>query len=95
MAVAGIGTDTGGSVRIPSAFCGLTGFKVTARRVPLTGAYPLSFTLDSIGPLTTSVADCAIVDAILAGKTPSVLETPGGSRFAVPRAGQSRARRAR
>jgi aspartyl-tRNA(Asn)/glutamyl-tRNA(Gln) amidotransferase subunit A len=51
MAVAAIGTDTGGSVRIPSAFCGLTGFKPTARRIPLEGAYPLSFTLDSIGPL--------------------------------------------
>jgi aspartyl-tRNA(Asn)/glutamyl-tRNA(Gln) amidotransferase subunit A len=70
MAVVGIGTDTGGSVRIPSAFCGLTGFKPTARRVPLAGAYPLSFTLDSIGPLASSVADCAIVDAIMAGEAP-------------------------
>jgi aspartyl-tRNA(Asn)/glutamyl-tRNA(Gln) amidotransferase subunit A len=70
MAVVGIGTDTGGSVRIPSAFCGLTGFKPTARRVPLEGAYPLSFTLDSIGPLARSVACCAAVDAILAGSEP-------------------------
>lgn len=86
MAVAGIGTDTGGSVRIPSALCGLTGFKVTARRVPLTGAYPLSFTLDSIGPLTTSVADCAIVDAVLAGKTPEVPKPRAvrGLRFLAP-----------
>ena len=66
MAVVAIGTDTGGSVRIPAAFCGLTGFKPTARRVPTIGAYPLSFTLDSIGPLAHSVADCAVTDAILA-----------------------------
>lgn len=73
MAAFAIGTDTGGSVRIPSAFCGLTGFKPTASRVPTTGAYPLSFTLDSIGPLANSVADCAIVDAILAGEAPADL----------------------
>jgi aspartyl-tRNA(Asn)/glutamyl-tRNA(Gln) amidotransferase subunit A len=73
MAVAGIGTDTGGSVRIPAAFCGLTGFKPTASRVPLAGAYPLSFTLDSIGPLARSVACCATIDAILAGETPAPL----------------------
>jgi aspartyl-tRNA(Asn)/glutamyl-tRNA(Gln) amidotransferase subunit A len=69
MAVVAIGTDTGGSVRIPAAWCGLVGFKPTARRVPIAGAYPLSFTLDSIGPLASSVADCAIVDAILSGET--------------------------
>ena len=55
MAVAGIGTDTGGSVRIPSALCGLTGFKPTAARVSTLGAFPLSTTLDSIGPLARSV----------------------------------------
>src|SRR5690606_28366383 len=48
MSAAAIGTDTGGSVRIPSAFCGLTGFKPTARRVPQQGALPLSSSLDSI-----------------------------------------------
>lgn len=86
MAVVAIGTDTGGSVRIPSAFCGLTGFKPTAHRIPLGGAYPLSFTLDSIGPLARSVADCAIVDAILAGDMPAALEaTPlQGLRFLAP-----------
>jgi aspartyl-tRNA(Asn)/glutamyl-tRNA(Gln) amidotransferase subunit A len=67
MAVAAIGTDTGGSIRIPSAFCGLTGFKPTAARVPTQGALPLSWTLDSIGPLAASVSCCATVDAILAG----------------------------
>ena len=86
MAVAGIGTDTGGSVRIPAALCGLTGFKPTARRIPLNGAYPLSFTLDSIGPLTRCVADCALVDAILAGETPAVPEPRPlrGLRFLAP-----------
>lgn len=86
MAVAGIGTDTGGSVRIPSAFCGLTGFKPTARRIPLAGAYPLSFTLDSIGPLARSVACCATVDAILAGEEPIALvpREPRGLRFLAP-----------
>ncbi len=68
MSVISIGTDTGGSVRIPAAFCGLTGFKPTARRVPTDGAAPLSWSLDSIGPLATSVACCALVDAILAGE---------------------------
>lgn len=62
-----IGSDTGGSVRIPSAFCGVTGFKPTARRVPTRGALPLSTTLDSLGGLATSVACCAVVDAILSG----------------------------
>lgn len=68
MAAAGLGTDTGGSCRIPAAFCGLTGFKPTARRVPTTGAYPLSQTLDSVGPIARTVACCAMVDAALAGE---------------------------
>jgi aspartyl-tRNA(Asn)/glutamyl-tRNA(Gln) amidotransferase subunit A len=72
MAVAAVGTDTGGSVRIPSALCGLAGFKPTARRVPLDGALPLSNALDSIGPLAASVRCCAIMDAVLAGEPVSV-----------------------
>lgn len=72
MAVVGIGTDTGGSVRIPSALCGLTGFKPTQRRVPITGTVPLSTSLDSIGPLAASVACCAVVQAVLAGEPPQV-----------------------
>lgn len=72
MAAAAIGTDTGGSVRIPSALCGLTGFKPTAKRVPTDGCFPLSATLDSIGPLAASVACCALVDAVMAGKAPTV-----------------------
>ncbi|WP_020201265.1 amidase [Cupriavidus sp. WS] len=69
MAVAALGTDTGGSIRIPSAFCGLTGFKPSARRVPLDGGVPLSTSLDSAGPLARSVACCAALDAILSGET--------------------------
>ncbi len=68
-----IGTDTGGSTRIPAAVCGIVGFKPTAKRIPTTGAFPLSFSLDSIGPLATSVADCALADAVMAGIAPEPL----------------------
>src|SRR5579863_3885774 len=67
-ATVAIGTDTGGSVRIPAAFCGTVGFKPTQRRVPRDGATPLSTTLDSIGPLAHSVACCAVADAVMAGE---------------------------
>ncbi len=72
MAAAALGSDTGGSVRIPAAFCGLTGFKPTAHRIPKTGTIPLSTTLDSIGPIGVSVACCALIDRILAGLAPRV-----------------------
>jgi aspartyl-tRNA(Asn)/glutamyl-tRNA(Gln) amidotransferase subunit A len=86
MAAAAIGTDTGGSVRIPSALCGLTGFKPTAKRVPTDGTFPLSFTLDSIGPLAPSVACCALLDAVMAGEAPTVpAALPlAGLRFGAP-----------
>ena len=86
MAVAGIGSDTGGSVRIPAALCGLTGFKPTARRVSTRGALPLSVNLDSIGPIAASVACCAQLDAILAGEedSPLVAARLRGLRLAVP-----------
>jgi aspartyl-tRNA(Asn)/glutamyl-tRNA(Gln) amidotransferase subunit A len=71
-----IGTDTGGSTRIPAAVCGIVGFKPTATRIPTDGAYPLSFSLDSIGPLATSVADCALADAVMAGIVPEPLAPP-------------------
>ena len=86
MAVAGIGSDTGGSVRIPSALCGLTGFKPTARRISMRGVLPLSKSLDSIGPLAPSVACCAVLDAIMAGEDP-VIPAPAevrGMRLMVP-----------
>jgi len=81
-----LGTDTGGSCRIPAAFCGIVGYKPTARRVPLGGVVPLSFSLDSIGPLGASVGCCAIFDAVLAGESPA-LPAPAnltGLRLAVP-----------
>src|SRR5258706_15013802 len=86
-AVVAIGTDTGGSVRIPAAFCGITGFKPTQYRILRDGAVPLSTTLDSIGPLANSIACCAIADAIMAGEPPGA-PAPGpgrGSGAAPPR----------
>jgi len=68
MAVMSLGSDTRGSIRGPAALCGVTGWKPTARRVPRQGAFPLSFTLDSVGPLANSVACCAAYDAILAAQ---------------------------
>jgi aspartyl-tRNA(Asn)/glutamyl-tRNA(Gln) amidotransferase subunit A len=86
MAFAALGTDTGGSCRIPAAMCGIVGYKPTARRVPLTGVLPLSSSLDSVGPLANSVACCAIVDAVLAGAAPTtpVAAPLAGLRLAVP-----------
>lgn len=87
MSAAGIGTDTGGSVRIPAAFCGVTGFKPTAERIPSLGTLPLSFSLDSIGALGPSVSCCAIVDSVLAA-TPHIPLAPidyHHLRIAVPK----------
>jgi aspartyl-tRNA(Asn)/glutamyl-tRNA(Gln) amidotransferase subunit A len=87
MCVMALGTDTRGSIRVPSALCGVTGFKPTARRVPRDGAFPLSFTLDSIGPLANSVACCATYDALLAGENPEPLPAlpVKGLRFLLPK----------
>ena len=73
MATASIGTDTGGSCRVPAAFTGIVGFKPTASRVPRQGVVPLSTTLDSIGPLANSVACCATLAAIMRGVEPRAL----------------------
>jgi len=81
-----IGTDTGGSTRIPAALCGLVGYKPTKLRVPTEGAYPLSPTLDSVGPIARSVDACAKADAIIAGGDPWLLERVPlqGMRFGIP-----------
>jgi len=70
-----IGTDTGGSTRIPAALCGIVGFKPSKRRIPTEGAFPLSYTLDSVGPMARTVADCARADAVMAGEAEPAAET--------------------
>lgn len=82
-----IGSDTGGSVRIPAALNGVVGFKPTAKRVPLDGAFPLSYSLDSVGPLAGSVRDCAYADAIMAGEEPGEINPLplAGLRIGIPR----------
>ena len=86
MAVAALGSDTGGSVRVPAALNGVFGFKPTAVRVPVTGTIPLSVTLDSVGPIANSVDCCARIDAVLAGEiyTPSPLLSLRGVRLLKP-----------
>ena len=86
MAMAGLGTDTGGSCRIPAALCGIVGFKPTASRIPTDGTMPLSQTLDSVGTLAPTVGCCALLDAVLAGEGPSELAPfpLDGLRLAVP-----------
>src|SRR6202040_2668342 len=86
MAHGALGTDTGGSCRIPAAYNGIVGFKPTQRRVPLDGGVPLSFTLDSFGPLARTTQCCAILDAVLADEPIRPLQPRAvkGMRFAVP-----------
>jgi Asp-tRNA(Asn)/Glu-tRNA(Gln) amidotransferase A subunit family amidase len=85
LCVAAIGSDTGGSIRIPAALCGLVGFKPTMRRVATAGIIPLSTTLDTLGPIASSVGDCLLVDSLIADEalSPPVLSFDG-LRFAVP-----------
>ncbi|RUV34463.1 amidase [Mesorhizobium sp. M7A.F.Ca.MR.148.00.0.0] len=83
-----IGSDTGGSIRIPASLNGVVGFKPTARRVPLAGVFPLSATLDSIGPLARTVAQCAAADAVMAGEVLPTALAPialAGLRIGIPR----------
>ncbi|HEV8406302.1 MAG TPA: amidase [Sphingomicrobium sp.] len=82
-----IGTDTGGSTRIPAALCGVVGYKPTKSRIPTTGVFPLSPTLDSIGPLAKSVRACATADSILAGEQTWDLEPAAlkGLRLGIPK----------
>jgi aspartyl-tRNA(Asn)/glutamyl-tRNA(Gln) amidotransferase subunit A len=86
MAHGALGTDTGGSCRIPAAYNGIVGFKPTQRRVPLAGGVPLSFTLDSFGPLARTAQCCAVLDAVLADEPVQPLQPRPirGMRLAVP-----------
>jgi len=86
MCVMALGSDTRGSIRGPAALCGLVGWKPTAARVPRDGAFPLSFTLDSVGPLVNSVACAAAYDAVLSGEPQSAMDLDvKGIRLLLPR----------
>jgi len=87
MAVMSLGSDTRGSIRQPAALCGVVGWKPTQRRVPREGAFPLSYTLDTVGPLANSVGCCAAYDAVLAGESPAPLAPlpVKGLRLLLPR----------
>src|SRR5688500_12759146 len=67
---AALGSDTGGSIRLPAHFCGTSGFKPTNNRVSRANCMPLSFTLDTVGPLARTAEDCAIIMSILIGPDP-------------------------
>lgn len=85
LCVAALGSDTGGSIRIPAALCGLVGFKSTQSRVPRHGAMELSRTLDTVCAMTRSVEDCLVVDGVLSGAPLAVRRRPvQGLRLAVP-----------
>jgi aspartyl-tRNA(Asn)/glutamyl-tRNA(Gln) amidotransferase subunit A len=85
LAEVGIGTDTGGSIRIPAALCGLVGYKSTQTRIPCTGVMELSRTLDTVGSITRSVRACLAVDAVLSQQAlPTDAANLRGLRFAVP-----------
>lgn len=89
-AAASLGTDTGGSCRIPAALCGLVGFKPTASRIPQAGVYPLAPSLDAVGTVGASVTTCAMLDAVLSGneyqhlRSSSASQPLSGLRLAVP-----------
>lgn len=81
LAMATLGTDTGGSIRIPAALCGIVGLKPTYGRVSRAGVWPVSYSMDTVGPMTRSVADCALMLQIIAGYDAA---DPSSSRQAVP-----------
>ena len=95
MMPAGVGTDTGGSVRLPAALCGLAGFRPSVGRYPGAGIIPISHTRDTAGPIARTVADLRVLDAVMAGggrRVPGAVQakTPvpdlAGLRLGVPRA---------
>ncbi len=75
----GIGSDTGGSVRVPAALCGIVGFRPTTGRWSQAGVVPISHTRDTPGPMTRSVADCALLDSVVTGSAaPTAAREPEG-----------------
>lgn len=86
MAPGGIGSDTGGSVRIPAALCGVVGFRPTTGRWSQAGIVPISHTRDTAGPMTRSVADCELLDAVVTGSSAADAVSLRGLRLGVPRA---------
>ncbi|WP_370678902.1 amidase [Comamonas sp. GB3 AK4-5] len=84
MGLASVGSDTGGSVRIPANFSGVTGFKPTHGAIPLDGALPLSWTCDHAGPLAHSVQDCALLFEVMAARSLSTVRIARTPRFAIP-----------
>jgi aspartyl-tRNA(Asn)/glutamyl-tRNA(Gln) amidotransferase subunit A len=83
---AALGSDTGGSIRLPAHFCGVTGFKPTNNRVSRANAMPLSFTLDTVGPLAQTAEDCALILATIAGPDPLDPTTAGAPAWDAERA---------
>jgi aspartyl-tRNA(Asn)/glutamyl-tRNA(Gln) amidotransferase subunit A len=81
MGLASIGTDTGGSIRIPAAACGVVGLKPSSGEVPTEGVVPLSVSFDHVGPIARSVADAASLWAVLAGRAMPNIESPAPSRL--------------
>ena len=85
MVPAGIGTDTGGSVRIPAALCGIVGFRPTVGRWPKTGIVPISHTRDTAGPMARSVEDCVLLDGVVTGAAALEVVSLKGLKLGVPR----------
>src|SRR6185295_10244817 len=75
---AALGSDTGGSIRMPAHFCGVTGLKTTVGRISRAGAMPLSQSLDTVGPLARTVEDCALLTGLMAGADPNDPTAVGG-----------------
>jgi aspartyl-tRNA(Asn)/glutamyl-tRNA(Gln) amidotransferase subunit A len=86
MAMAALGGDTGGSIRLPASFCGLAGFKPTHGKIPLQGAIPFAESLDVIGPIARTAADCALLHAIMAAEPAHPPIPLRGLRLAIPHA---------
>lgn len=82
---ASIGSDTGGSVRIPASFCGITGFKPSFGAIPLDGALHLAFSFDHAGPLAPTVDDCAVLYEVMSGRSAAAPAVPRAPRLGVPR----------